>query len=80
MMAENQAGCPKCDGEMEEGFIIDYGAYGSQLPTDWVEGTPHRSFWHGGVKVTDRRRYEVRSYRCVRCGYLESYATIEREQ
>lgn len=78
-MMQNKSMCPKCEGEMEEGFILDKGDYGSQYPSGWVEGEPHRSFWHGGVKVSDKRRYEVRSYRCVKCGYLESYATIVGE-
>lgn len=78
-MAQNKSICPKCKGEMEEGFILDKGAYGSQNPSDWVEGEPRPSFWHGGVKVTDKRRYEVRSCRCVGCGYLELYAAIASE-
>lgn len=78
-MMQNRFICPKCNSAMEEGFILDKGDYGSQRPSDWVEGEPHRSFWHGGVKVSDKRRYEVRSYRCVSCGYLESYASIESE-
>lgn len=78
-MMQNKFICPKCKGEMEEGFILDKGDYASQQVSAWVEGEPHPSFWHGGVKVSDKRRYEVRSYRCVGCGYLESYAAIESE-
>lgn len=78
-MMQNKSICPKCKGEMEEGFILDNGDYGTQKPSDWVEGEPHRSFWHGGVKVSDKRRYEMRSYRCVGCGYVETYAAIESE-
>lgn len=77
-MMSNRAECPKCAGQMEEGFILDRG-YGNQEPSDWVEGAPQLSFWHGGVKVSDKRQYEVRSYRCKECGFLESYAREENE-
>jgi len=65
--------CPKCNSEMEEGFIVDYG-YGSVRPSDWVKGEPVKSFWLG-TKITDQKQFRVRAYRCARCGFLESYAT-----
>lgn len=73
-MNESNTNCPKCAGEMEDGFVADYGDYGSIRPSDWVEGDPVKSFWTG-TKIKDKKQYRVRTLRCARCGYLESYAT-----
>ena len=68
--------CPRCQGLMEEGFILDHGDYNSKMVNTWVEGKPVKSFW-SGIKTSDRQRYAVKTYRCAGCGYLESYATEE---
>lgn len=73
-MDESNTNCPKCAGAMEEGFVVDYGDYGSTRPSDWVAGEPVKSFW-SGTKISGKKQYRVRTLRCVRCGYLESYAT-----
>ena len=40
--------CPKCHGVMVQGFIVDWaGAGGSRRISNWVEGAPEKSFWHG---------------------------------
>ena len=65
--------CAGCGGEMEEGFIIDRGHYGAPGEQKWVEGEPERSIWTG-IKTGGRRNFKVMSYRCERCGRLESYA------
>lgn len=64
--------CPKCSGVFEPGFILDVhrGAYKA---AEWVEGVPEKSFWVG-LKISERVRCEIRSFRCTKCGYLESYA------
>ncbi len=64
--------CPKCSGQMEEGFVLDQ-TYGANVQATWVEGPATRSFWTG-VKLKGRERVPVTTLRCVRCGYLESYA------
>ena len=64
--------CPKCSGHMEEGFLVDF-SYGHAVPSSWVEGEPVQSLF-SGTKVHDRAKFRVRSFRCVSCGYLESYA------
>ena len=75
-MDESNLNCPKCAGEMEEGFIADHG-YGNVRSSDWVEGAPVKSFW-SGTRINDKKQYRVRTMRCVRCGYLESYAIDEK--
>jgi len=57
---------------MDEGFIIDetHGTMKSQM---WAQGAPEYSFWFG-LKLSGKKRLDVSTYRCGRCGYLESYA------
>ena len=58
---------------MSEGFVIDRGDANAQNVQKWVEGEPVKSFWLG-LKTKGREKFEVHTYRCERCGYLESYA------
>jgi hypothetical protein len=64
--------CHRCDREMKEGFILD-ATHGARLVSRWVSGKPEASFWTG-TKVDGREQYFVQAFRCVACGYLESYA------
>lgn len=70
-MAEPSS-CAKCAGTMERGFLLDR-TYGGQVATDWVEGAPEKSFWTG-LKLGRKTRLQVATWRCRRCGFLESYA------
>lgn len=66
--------CPKCSSPMEAGFILDK-IDDSRLKTpEWIEGNPEPAFWTG-LKVKGRDRLNIITYRCERCGLLESYAT-----
>ena len=64
--------CPKCQASMTVGFLVDttHGGYGFG---QWAEGTPEKSFWTG-VKLRGRKKFSIQSWRCQRCGSLESYA------
>ncbi|WP_395621999.1 hypothetical protein [Sphingomonas daechungensis] len=57
---------------MERGFIIDEG-YGKRTVPRWVLGEAETSIWTG-LKIRGKDKLEVTTYRCRRCGYLESYA------
>ena len=70
--------CPKCKGRMSDGFVLDRGSYDSLNLQKWVEGEPVKSFWTG-YQTEDRELYGVKTYRCERCGFLESYATTPAE-
>ena len=73
-MSTKDVGCPKCKGQMETGFIMDanYGeSYAS--PSRWLEGKPEKSIW-SGVKMSKKKNVQIETLRCVKCGYLESYA------
>jgi hypothetical protein len=64
--------CPKCRAAMEPGFVLDQ-TYGALAQSAWIEGRPQPSFWTG-LKVKDAAKHPVTTYRCTKCGYLESYA------
>jgi len=57
--------CLKCGGEMDEGITKAHGVYAG--PTLW--GTSYSIFW-GTIKNSK----PTVTYRCQKCGYLESYA------
>ena len=66
--------CPKCQHSMSSGFIPDRApdvVYGSL----WVEGEPKPGF--SGIKVPQELSLPIVTYRCVACGFLESYANME---
>lgn len=64
--------CPKCSSGMAAGFILDQG-YGSFGVSKWQDGQPKKSIWTG-VKLNKSDQVEVVTWRCERCGFLESYA------
>ena len=68
----SEPNCPKCGQKMEEGFILD-DTHGGLLQEAWAEGKPRRSFWLG-IRVKREERHPVTTYRCSKCGFLESYA------
>lgn len=70
-----QPRCPKCDGSMSEGFVLDEG-YGHYRVTRWQPGAPKKSIWTG-IKQKKADQLKVSTRRCDRCGYLELYALGE---
>ena len=67
--------CPKCNGVMVQGFIIDF--YGSKFSrvSNWVEGAPEKSFWRV-TKVPPEKCIPVGVFRCSACGFAP--ATVSR--
>ncbi|HLV07718.1 MAG TPA: PF20097 family protein [Croceibacterium sp.] len=63
--------CPKCAGRMEQGFVPEAKDYSTNVET-WVEGAPRRKWW--GIDFKGLKRLPIETWRCARCGYLESYA------
>lgn len=57
---------------MEEGFILD-NAHSALVQSEWIEGPPERSRWTG-LKLKGKEHIPVVAFRCLQCGYLESYA------
>ncbi len=58
---------------MEEGFVIDRAHLNLLSQQEWAEGEPRSSFWTG-LNIAGKRHYKVETFRCERCGRLESYA------
>ncbi len=72
--------CPKCQGNMVQGFIADFADLGQNASVStWIEGEPQASLLFG-TKTPSAKRIPVGTYRCSACGYLESYARPEFER
>ena len=67
--------CPKCNGEMVQGFIVDR-TKGAVHVSSWFAGAPKRSFWFG-IKEPASEAIPIGTFRCSACGFLESYARPE---
>ena len=68
----NERRCGKCDGTMREGFLMD-STHNVVRVGHWAEGAPE--YWFLRVlKMRGRRKLPIRSFRCRKCGFLESYA------
>jgi hypothetical protein len=57
---------------MEQGFVVDE-SYGRRLPAKWIGGSPQ--YWMWNVVIRGKRQFEIATYRCRNCGFLESYAS-----
>ena len=71
-MTKAQNKCPKCDGDMVRGFILDY-ANGAIVVPNWYEGVPKKSFWIGTSEPTTEG-IPVVAFRCSSCGFVEFYS------
>ena len=68
--------CGKCGGAMEIGVVVDHG-YGTNYPERWQKGEAKVSFWWG-LRENRKAQLDVETWRCDRCGFLESYAPETR--
>ena len=48
--------CQKCNGEMETGFIPDYGYMNEIAQSQWIEGEPEKSW--GGVLSKKGKKFQ----------------------
>ena len=67
--------CPKCHNSMEVGFIVDH-SHAYRLVSRWMPGPAKLAFW-GGLKIVRAELMSTRTFRCIACGFLESYAKPE---
>jgi hypothetical protein len=63
--------CGKCGGRMEQGFVPESKDSSYRVDT-WFEGAPQKRWY--GLKTGGLRKHEIETWRCGRCGFLESYA------
>ena len=66
--------CPKCNGEMVQGFIVD-SVKGGVVVSSWFAGAPKSSWF--GIKAPELKAIPIGTFRCSACGFLESYARPE---
>ena len=60
---------------MADGFVVDH-THGGASVSAWIEGAPKKSFWTG-LKLGGTKPIDIVTWRCRRCGFLESYAAGE---
>jgi hypothetical protein len=72
-MAHHPGTCPKCQSPMEPGVLVDRGHADRPIPTQWVEGEPEMRYWTG-LQTKGHEKFSVRTNRCTKCGFLESFA------
>ena len=65
--------CPKCEGMMTEGYLLEQADSGVNAAVKFADGAPRKSVWLG-LKVKPEETFLVTVFRCIDCGYLESYA------
>ena len=63
--------CSKCNGEMQEGLVVDLN-YAGVLQSMWVEDQADTNAAPG--TTGSKRKIKTITYRCLNCGYLDSYA------
>lgn len=66
--------CLRCDGQMEQGFMLDAGDYNVTAQAKWSSGAPRTSFWRLSAVPEGAKTLAVTTWRCTRCGRLESFA------
>jgi len=64
--------CMRCRAPMDGGFVPDHTGESGYRQQIWHPGEPQRSFW--GLKMKKEEVVPVRTLRCTKCAYLESYA------
>jgi hypothetical protein len=77
----NRTDCADCGGLLEAGYIADRSDSNVIAIPYWVQGEPEEQRFLGlsaGMKVKDRPRYDVVTYRCRSCGLLKAYAPTDR--
>ena len=65
--------CPKCSASMEKGYVADL-TYGAVLQSAWTPGEPEPRRILGGIQWSRTGNIDIVTFRCERCGFLESYA------
>ena len=75
----SQPECPNCRRAMEPGFLIDKADHSMPTQQQWADGEPERSFWTG-LKLKGHVKIAVATYRCPKCGLLQSFALSDLTQ
>jgi hypothetical protein len=65
--------CTKCQGELEGGFMLDHNDVSAHQAL-WASGAPTRTVASDTGPSKTERMLPVVTFRCTKCGYLESFA------
>lgn len=77
-MNDNSLICPKCGCEMAQGFVPGpVMGLNKIVISQWMAGAPEKSFWTGVKGIWSEQMIPIATFRCVECGFLESYARSE---
>ena len=63
--------CPKCNGKMVQGAVLDFAGGGYQVGHRH-NGLPEKSFWTG-IKMPVEERLPIGAFCFQKCGFLEFY-------
>lgn len=77
-MPQSQLKCLRCQGRMTLGFVLDRGDANAKGRQYWFQGIPQKSWWQG-IRTSDLPTAPTVTYRCDKCGYLESYTDTEAD-
>ena len=61
---------------MDLGFMFNESQSGSGMPT-FMMGPFRKRWW--GIQTKGQPKFDVVTFRCSRCGFLESHALIEQK-
>lgn len=70
-MTQSTSLCPKCQGEMVQGYVEDR-ADSQVFTSHWISGLPVKEIL-SGIK-SKSKRIPIGTFRCRSCGFLEFYA------
>jgi hypothetical protein len=74
-MTNKKLQCPKCKGEMVQGFVADYSGPAA-LVASWHAGQPKKKLI-GHTKAPRGEGVPIGAYCCQECGLLELYADAD---
>ena len=67
--------CPKCGSSMEAGVILEKDYATRDKPSEWIKGGVEADLETGLLLGKAKgQTYSIATYRCLNCGFLESYA------
>ena len=72
LLKETMMQCPKCNSEMDQGFVADYSGPAA-LVASWHPGHPEKKLV-GHTKAPRAEGVPIGAYCCQSCNFLEFYA------
>jgi len=75
-MKEVPSVCSKCGSNLVQGYSVECIVAGYTRVGFWIEGEAKKT-WHGALVPSEDQCTPIAHFRCVSCGFLESYARPE---